>query len=105
MMLDMTRRAHAGGVKIAFGTDTGVSAHGDNADEFVLMVKAGMTPLETIQAATVNAADHLQISAIAGSLTPGHAADLIAVAGDPLKDVATLQRVGFVMKEGVTYKP
>ncbi len=105
MMLDMTRRAHAGGVKIAFGTDTGVSAHGDNAYEFVLMVKAGMTPLETIQAATVNAADHLQISAIAGSLTPGHAADLIAVAGDPLKDVATLQRVGFVMKEGVTYKP
>ena len=105
MMIDMTRRAHAGGVKIAFGTDTGVSAHGDNAYEFVLMVKAGMTPLETIQAATVNAADHLQISAVAGSLTPGHSADLIAVSGDPLKDVSTLQKVGFVMKEGVTYKP
>jgi imidazolonepropionase-like amidohydrolase len=82
-----------------------VSAHGDNAYEFVLMVKAGMTPLETIQAATVNAADHLQISTVAGSLTPGHSADLIAVSGDPLKDVATLQQVGFVMKEGVTYKP
>lgn len=105
MMIDMTRRAHAGGVKIAFGTDTGVSAHGDNAYEFVLLVKAGLTPLETIQAATVNAADHLQISAVAGSLTPGHSADLIGVSGDPLKDVATLQKVGFVMKEGVTYKP
>lgn len=105
MMIDMTRRAHVGGVKIAFGTDTGVSAHGDNAYEFVLLVKAGLTPLETIQAATVNAADHLQISAIAGSLTPGHSADLIAVSGDPLKDVSTLQKVGFVMKEGVTYKP
>ncbi len=105
MMIDMTRRAHAGGVKIAFGTDTGVSAHGDNAYEFVLMVKAGMTPLETIQAATVNAADHLQISAIAGSLTPGHSADLIAVAGDPLKDVSVLQNVSFVMKTGTVYKP
>jgi len=105
MMLDMTRRAHAAGVKIAFGTDTGVSAHGDNAGEFVLLVKAGLTPLEAIQAATVNAADHLQLSSVAGSLTPGHSADLIAVDGDPLKDVTTLQKVGFVMKEGTVYKP
>jgi imidazolonepropionase-like amidohydrolase len=105
MMLDMTRRAHEGGVKIAFGTDTGVSAHGDNAYEFVLLVKAGLTPLEAIKAATVSAADHLQISNVAGSLTPGHSADIIAVQGDPLADVSVLQKVGFVMKEGVVYKP
>lgn len=103
-MLDMARRAHEAGVKIAFGTDTGVSAHGDNAYEFVLLVKAGLTPLEAVQAATVNAADHLQISAQAGSLTPGHNADLIAVDGDPLSDVSVLQKVGFVMKGGVVYK-
>ena len=103
-MLDMARRAHEAGVKIAFGTDTGVSAHGDNAYEFVLLVKAGLTPLEAVQAATVSAADHLQISAQAGSLTPGHNADLIAVDGDPLTDVSVLQKVGFVMKGGVVYK-
>jgi len=104
MMLAMTRRAHEAGVKIAFGTDTGVSAHGDNAGEFALLVKAGLTPLEAIQAATVNAADHLQLSAVAGSLTPGHAADLIAVQGDPLKDVEVLKQVGFVMKSGTVYR-
>ncbi|TAJ68569.1 MAG: amidohydrolase family protein [Phenylobacterium sp.] len=103
-MLAMARRAHEAGVKIAFGTDTGVSAHGDNAGEFGLLVKAGLTPLEAIQAATVNAADHLQISADAGSLTPGHGADLIAVQGDPLKDVEVLKQVGFVMKSGTVYK-
>ena len=103
-MLDMARRAHAGGVKIAFGTDTGVSAHGDNAGEFALLVKAGLTPLEAILAATVNAADHLQLSAVAGSLTPGHAADLVAVDGDPLKDVTLLTKVRFVMKDGVVHK-
>jgi len=103
-MLDTARRAHAAGVKIAFGTDTGVSAHGDNAGEFALLVKAGMTPLEAIQAATVNAADHLQLSAVAGSLTPGHAADIVAVDGDPLKDVTVLTKVRFVMKDGVVHK-
>jgi imidazolonepropionase-like amidohydrolase len=103
-MLDMARRAHAAGVKIAFGTDTGVSAHGDNAGEFGLLVKAGLTPLEAIQAATVHAADHLQISSVAGRLTPGHAADLIAVDGDPLKDVEVLKQVAFVMKDGTVYK-
>lgn len=103
-MLAMAKRAHDGGVKIAFGTDTGVSAHGDNAGEFGLLVKAGLTPLEAIQTATVNAADHLQISAIAGSLTPGRSADIIAVQGDPLKDVEVLKQVGFVMKAGTIYK-
>jgi imidazolonepropionase-like amidohydrolase len=91
-------------VKIAFGTDTGVSAHGDNAGEFALLVKAGLTPLEAIQAATINATDHLQLSAVAGSLTPGHAADIVAVDGDPLKDVAVLTKVRFVMKDGVVHK-
>jgi imidazolonepropionase-like amidohydrolase len=103
-MLAMARRAHEGGVKIAFGTDTGVSAHGDNAGEFALLVKAGLTPLEAIQTATVNAADHFSLSAEIGSLAPGKAADLIAVKGDPLRDVTELQRVTSVIKGGVVYK-
>jgi imidazolonepropionase-like amidohydrolase len=105
LMLDMTRRAHQAGVKIAFGTDTGVSKHGDNAYEFVLLVRAGLTPLQTIQAATVNAADHLQISASTGTLKPGYTADVIAVKGDPLADVSVLQKVSFVMKDGAVVKP
>lgn len=103
-MLAMARRAHEGGVKIAFGTDTGVSAHGDNAGEFALLVKAGLSPLEAIQAATVNAADHFSLSSEIGSLAPGKAADLIAVKGDPLKDVTELQRVTSVIKGGAVYK-
>jgi imidazolonepropionase-like amidohydrolase len=103
-MLAMARRAHEGGVKIAFGTDTGVSAHGDNAGEFALLVKAGLTPLEAIQTATVNAADHFSLSSEIGSLAPGKSADLIAVKGDPLKDVSELQRVTSVIKGGVVYK-
>ncbi len=103
-MLDMARRAHEGGVKIAFGTDTGVSAHGDNAQEFALLVKAGLTPLEAVQSATVVAAEHFGLSKEIGALTPGHAADLIAVKGDPLSDVTVLQQVGFVMKGGVVHK-
>lgn len=103
-MLAMARRAHEGGVKIAFGTDTGVSAHGDNAGEFALLVKAGLSPLEAIQAATVSAADHFSLSSEIGSLAPGKAADLIAVKGDPLKDVTELQRVTSVIKGGAVYK-
>lgn len=103
-MLAMARRAHEGGVKIAFGTDTGVSAHGDNAGEFALLVTAGLTPLEAIQTATVNAADHFSLSSEIGSLAPGKSADLIAVKGDPLKDVTELRRVTSVIKGGVVYK-
>ncbi len=103
-MLAMARRAHEGGVKIAFGTDTGVSAHGDNAGEFALLVKAGLTPLEAIQTATVNAADHFSLSSEIGSLAPGKAADLIAVKGDPLSDVTVLRHVTSVIKGGVVYK-
>jgi len=103
-MLAMAKRAHEGGVKIAFGTDTGVSAHGDNAGEFALLVKAGLTPLEAIQTATVNAADHFSLSSEIGSLAPGKAADLIAVKGDPLSDVTVLRHVTSVIKGGVVYK-
>lgn len=103
-MLDMARRAHEGGVRIAFGTDSGVSAHGDNAGEFALLVRAGLTPLEAIQTATVNAAAHLKISSEAGKIAPGMPADLIAVGGDPLSDVTELQRVRFVMRGGEVFR-
>ena len=103
-MLAMAGRAHDGGVRIAFGTDSGVSAHGDNAQEFALLVQAGLTPLEAIQAATVGAAEHLRISNEAGRIAPGMPADLIALAGDPLSDVTELERVTFVMKGGVIYR-
>ncbi|MBN9480114.1 MAG: amidohydrolase family protein [Bordetella sp.] len=103
-MLDMAARAHRGGVRIAFGTDSGVSAHGDNAGEFALLVRAGLTPLEAIQSATVGAAAHLRISNEAGRLAPGMPADLIAVAGDPLTDVTELERVRFVMKGGQVFR-
>lgn len=100
LMLDMARRAHEGGVRIAFGTDTGVSAHGDNAQEFALLVRAGLTPLEAVQAATVGAAEHLRLQTEVGRLAPGMAADLIAFSGDPLSDVTELERVRFVMRAG-----
>ena len=104
LMLEMARRAHEAGVRIAFGTDSGVSAHGANAQEFALLVRAGLTPLEAIQAATVGAAEHLQIQHEVGRLAPGMAADLIAVRGDPLSDVTTLERVSFVMRDGRVYR-
>jgi imidazolonepropionase-like amidohydrolase len=94
-------KAFPRGVKIAFGTDAGVSKHGRNADEFELMVKHGMPPSEAIKAATVNAADLLGLSSEIGTLEPGKRADLIAVTGDPLKDVTVLKKVEFVMKDGV----
>ena len=102
--LDVTgkalERAVPAGVKIAFGTDAGVSKHGRNADEFELMVQHGMTPTKAIAAATVNAAELLGIGKEVGALRPGMAADLIAVSGDPLKDVTVLKKIEFVMKGG-----
>ena len=92
--------AFASGVKVAFGTDAAVYPHGLNAHEFAVMVKLGLTPLQVIQAATVNAADLLGWSGKVGSLEPGAWADIVAVEGDPLKDVTTLERVKFVMKGG-----
>jgi len=103
-MLDMARRAHEGGVKIAFGTDSGVSAHGDNAQEFALLVRAGLSPLEAIQAATVGAAEHLRIANEAGKIAVGMPADIVAVSGDPLSDVTELERMKFVMRSGVVYR-
>jgi len=103
-LLDMARRMRLAGVKIAFGTDTGVSAHGDNAQEFALLVKAGFSPMEAIRTATVGAAEHLELSAEIGSITAGKAADIIAVKGDPTSNVRLLETVSFVMKGGKVYK-
>jgi imidazolonepropionase-like amidohydrolase len=94
------QKAFPRGVKIAFGTDAGVSKHGRNADEFELMVKHGMPAAEAIKAATVNAADLLGLTSEIGTLEAGKRADLIAVAGDPLTDVTVLKKVVFVMKDG-----
>lgn len=97
--------AYRAGVKIAFGTDTsGLSEHGENAREFALLVKAGMTPAAAIAAATRNAADLLGASTMIGAAEPGFFADLIAVKGDPLTDITELERIRFVMKGGVVYK-
>jgi imidazolonepropionase-like amidohydrolase len=91
-------------VRIAFGTDTGVSAHGENAREFDLLVQGGYSPLEAIQFATVAAADHLGLSDTAGRIAPGLSADIIAVEGDPLASVAPLHDVRFVMARGAVAK-
>lgn len=99
-----TRDAHAAGVKIAFGTDTfGLSAHGENAQEFKLLVASGLTPMEAILTATRNAADLIG-SADIGLIQAGRFADIIAVTGDPLQDVTTLEKVDFVMKGGAVVK-
>ena len=98
------RRAVPAGVRIAFGTDAGVSKHGRNADEFALMVQHGMTPMAAIEAATVNAADLLGLSSEVGTLEAGKRADLIAVEGDPLADVTVLTDVDFVMRDGRVYR-
>jgi imidazolonepropionase-like amidohydrolase len=100
---DALRRAYAGGVKIAFGTDTGVSPHGQNAKEFSLMVEAGMPPIEAIKAATVSAADLLQLSSVVGTIEAGKAADIIAVDKDPTREIKTLERMRFVMRGGSIY--
>ena len=95
---------HPKGVPIAYGTDAGVSKHGRNADEFELLVRFGMTPMEAIVAATVNAADLLGLSDEIGTLEAGKSADIIAVRGDPLADVTVLKSVTFVMARGKVAK-
>lgn len=96
-------RAYAAGVKVAFGTDTGVSKHGDNATEFALLVRNGLSPAKAIAAATVGAADLLGRDDI-GTIAPGKVADIIAVRGSPLDDVTRLERVDFVMHRGAIVK-
>ena len=104
LIQDMFKRAYTAGVKIAFGTDSGVSNHGDNAKEFQYMVEAGMPAMEAIQAATRGGADLIGASDRIGSVQAGRFADLVAVAGNPLTDITELKRVTFVMKGGVVYK-
>jgi imidazolonepropionase-like amidohydrolase len=98
------KKAFAAGVKIGFGTDAAVYPHGLNAHEFAVYVRLGMTPLQAIQTATINDADLLGWSDKIGTLDPGKWADIIAVDGDPLKDITTLQHVKFVMKGGEVVK-
>jgi imidazolonepropionase-like amidohydrolase len=100
----MVRMAREAQVRMAFGTDTGVSPHGMNAREFQLLVEAGFTPLQAIRMATVNAADHLRLGEVAGRIAPGYSADIIAVDADPTADVATLMNVRFVMARGTIHK-
>jgi len=100
---NFTKAVHAG-VKMTFGTDAGVCPHGINAKQFAFMVRYGMTPMQAIQAATVNAADLIGHSELFGSIKVGRSADIIAVRGDPLADIRLLENVSFVMKEGTVYK-
>ncbi|HBJ92605.1 MAG TPA: Xaa-Pro dipeptidase, partial [Hyphomonadaceae bacterium] len=104
LMIDMLRRAHEGGVRIAFGTDTGVSRHGENALEFVYMIEAGFEPEEAIRAATVVAAEHIQLEDEIGTIEAGKSADIIAVTADPLLNIEELLDVDFVMARGEVYR-
>lgn len=96
-------RAWKSGVRIAFGTDAGVFPHGENAKEFAYMVEGGMTPLDAIRSATLAAAQLLGVQDQLGQVAAGYTADLIAVETDPLQDISALQRVRFVMKDGVIF--
>jgi len=97
-------KGYKGGVKIAFGTDSGVSPHGENAHEFELMVAGGMRPMEAIQSATLTAAKLLKIDDRLGTVEAGKTADLVAVEGNPLENISLLRSMKFVMKDGTTYK-
>ena len=104
LILQTLSKAHEAGVKIAFGTDSGVSAHGDNGLEFVLMVEAGMNPIEAIRAATYHGASLINQLDSLGTVETGKFADLVAVEGNPLDDIKQMQHVTFVMKNGKIYK-
>jgi imidazolonepropionase-like amidohydrolase len=97
-------KAYKAGVKIAFGTDAGVFMHGKNAKEFGYMVEGGMPAMEAIRSATLSGADLLRVSDMLGSIEKGKLADIIAVDGDPIKDITVMEKVKFVMKDGVVYK-
>ncbi len=104
LIQDTFARAYQKGVKIAYGTDAGVFPHGLNGREFKYMVEAGMPAIETIQSATLNTAKLLRIEDKLGSIKVGKLADLVAVDGDPLKNISLMESVSFVMKDGVVYK-
>ena len=101
---DTFRKAYKAGVKIAFGTDSGVSPHGENAEEFELMVNAGMPPMAAIKSATLEASKLLKIDDQLGTIEPEKFADIVAVKGDPLDDIVLLRTIDFVMKDGVVFK-
>jgi len=98
------QKAVKAGVKVAYGTDAAVYPHGGNGKQFFYMVKFGLTPMQAIQSATINAADLLAWKDRTGSITKGKLADIVAVQGDPLADITVLEKVKFVMKEGTVYK-
>ena len=97
-------KAAKAGVKMAFGTDAGVYPHGWNGKQFFYLVKFGLTPMQAIQAATINAADLLSWKEKTGSLTKGKFADIIAVEGNPIDDITLLEHIKFVVKDGTIYK-
>ena len=97
-------KAYKAGVNIAYGTDSGISRHGDNAQEAVLMVEAGMPAMEVIVAATINAADLVDMSGSLGTIEAGKFADIIAVDSSPIANIEELLDVDFVMKGGKVYK-
>ena len=103
-ILSTVSRAYKGGVKFAYGTDAGVYPHGQNWEDFIYLVKAGLPPAYTLQTATINAAQLLGHEDTLGSVAPGKFADLVAVPGNPLDDISVMSRVNFVMKAGVVYE-
>ena len=96
--------AYKAGVKIAFGTDSAVTKHGDNADEFAMMVESGMTEMDAIRSATVVAAEVVEMSDTLGTIESGKIADIIAVDGNPLDDITVLENVSVVIKDGLRVK-
>ena len=100
---DSLRQAIAAGVKIALGTDAAVIPHGENAAEFIAMTDLGMSNAEALRTATINSAELLGVSD-RGELKTGLLADIVAVDGNPLEDISSMQRVSFVMKDGIVYK-
>ncbi|MDJ0921886.1 MAG: amidohydrolase family protein [Henriciella sp.] len=105
LMLDMLSRAREGGVNIAFGTDSGVSKHGQNAEELNLMVQAGFTPEEAIYAATIAAAEHIEMSDSIGTIEAGKFADMVALRRDPLEQIEAFGTISVVIKNGEVFRP
>jgi imidazolonepropionase-like amidohydrolase len=99
------RAAFAGGVKVILGTDAGVVPHGSNANEFAALVALGMTPMEALRAGTIRAAEALGVADSLGSLSPGKVADVVAVSGDPLRNIEATKRVVLVLKSGQSISP